>query len=263
MQNQRKISSAFTVVEMLVTIGVMVVVGALIAPSISQARRSGRQLSSDQRIRSVGLGIQAYANDSKDLPPVLFSQRFAFYPPEIETVRIGDDEVVGLWWDVTFHYIHPLASYSPVASAFAPRSLRYVADAQRIATQAAPDYQLSQAFYAEPAFWNRRTKVGPSQFGAQALSNVRYSGQKVLLLQHNNYLFPEFGSSVSTLAEHIPASIAWADGSAGSVFRSELEPGVPNCWQHSYRQWLLGDGSPGDETEDGVHGIDRRATGSR
>lgn len=61
----------FTLVELLVVIGVIGLVLGLLLPALSRARLAGRQSVTLARLRDLGIGASAYAMDYKDRFPAL------------------------------------------------------------------------------------------------------------------------------------------------------------------------------------------------
>lgn len=60
----------FTLMELLVSIGIIVMLASLLTPTVSRSIASAQQVGCSQNLRSIGLGIQQYAqdNDGKIVP---------------------------------------------------------------------------------------------------------------------------------------------------------------------------------------------------
>jgi prepilin-type N-terminal cleavage/methylation domain-containing protein/prepilin-type processing-associated H-X9-DG protein len=57
--------SAFTLVELLVTIGVIGVLVALLIPALSRAQGQAKQLRCATQLRQIGVGVQIYVTDNR------------------------------------------------------------------------------------------------------------------------------------------------------------------------------------------------------
>jgi prepilin-type N-terminal cleavage/methylation domain-containing protein/prepilin-type processing-associated H-X9-DG protein len=60
---------AFTLVELLVVIGIIGLLAGIILPSMSQARESARTISCKSQLRQIGVAIASYAATSQGLTP--------------------------------------------------------------------------------------------------------------------------------------------------------------------------------------------------
>src|ERR1043166_6980613 len=70
----RKTGSAFTLVEMLVTLAIVGIMATVLMASISKARESGRNAKCINNLKQIGLSVQLYADEnSLQLPPFYYS----------------------------------------------------------------------------------------------------------------------------------------------------------------------------------------------
>src|SRR3954453_4868573 len=63
------IATGFTLVELLVVIGIMPVLIAILLPALSRARERGNQVKCMANLKQIGLAMQIYTNDNKNMMP--------------------------------------------------------------------------------------------------------------------------------------------------------------------------------------------------
>jgi len=66
----------FTLVELLVVLGIIAILIAMLIPSLSAARAQANRAKCLNNIRQIGIGIQVYAHDYGELPPPTILSRF-------------------------------------------------------------------------------------------------------------------------------------------------------------------------------------------
>ncbi len=62
-------NKAFTLVELLVVIGIIAILIALLLPALNKARQQSRALSCLSNLRQIAMATQLYAHDNKDMLP--------------------------------------------------------------------------------------------------------------------------------------------------------------------------------------------------
>lgn len=85
----------FTLIEVLVTIGVIGIILALVLPALGGAREAGQRTVSLANIRSVGQIFQQYANDARTFP---YRERGAKVEGAPAMILQNPDVLVTAWW---------------------------------------------------------------------------------------------------------------------------------------------------------------------
>jgi prepilin-type N-terminal cleavage/methylation domain-containing protein len=104
MRNSRQRASGFTLVELLVVIGIIAVLVALVVPAVLSARSTSRKITCLNNLHQIGLGINAYAERMNGsipfgpkAPPIMTAADF--YPSTgapTSLVSLMDGSPVGL-----------------------------------------------------------------------------------------------------------------------------------------------------------------------
>jgi prepilin-type processing-associated H-X9-DG protein/prepilin-type N-terminal cleavage/methylation domain-containing protein len=63
-------AGGFTLVELLVVIGIIALLISVLLPALNKARQQGNNVSCQARMRQIGQAIQIYANENKDSLPI-------------------------------------------------------------------------------------------------------------------------------------------------------------------------------------------------
>ncbi|MGD9690803.1 MAG: type II secretion system protein [Phycisphaerales bacterium] len=252
---------AFSIMEVLVAIGIMLILTGLLLPQVSRTRQTARQITSLSRIRDLGVMTTIYAQSHRDLPPVIFAPVYSRGPGDMQTVVVNGRSIRGAWFN-NGNYFH--AAFSPVLPAAAlrdPANPRTTVErVDGVATARFSDYAIANCFYAAPTYWDRFTQRGPEQWAAQPLTSVHFPAQKGFMKQITVYDQPSSPTGYPACCyDDVRSAVLWADLAATTEIQARLRLGVPNFWHHGLPAPLpvWAHGAPIDSTEHGVAGTDR------
>lgn len=253
----------FTVIELLVTIGVIGILLALLLPALSGARVSARQTVALGNVRSVGQNFLQYTNDHVTFPFRAKGTRVEGQPP----LTAGDPNVlVSAWWPegswiaVSDHWaqsylwpgiVRPVkewpGEHRTWISPGRPTTIDEIGAQIGVANLISVLY--AHTFVAKPALFTRNSTGDASLLAAVRPDEVAFPSNKVMLWdQHVAYLTKEPKRGVSGFYE-APTPMAFADGHGDVKDPTTANPGVPNPLN-------MNNSAPINSTENGVRGRD-------
>jgi len=92
--------AAFTLVELLVVIGIIAILISLLLPALNRARRQAQAVKCMSNLRQIGIGIQFYSNDYKGIVPL------GANGPALGKTSTGNDVYSWMQWLNEYKYIH-------------------------------------------------------------------------------------------------------------------------------------------------------------
>ncbi len=254
----RRPARAFTIVEVLVVLGIVMIVAALAIPALSGSKFAAKQATTLSRIQQMTVGLQMYADANADLPPLYGKPDRPETPWQFDWGPLES----GKWFDHSYLYSIAITGFlgdSTVAVAVGNPIPRPVLVHQGVPTRMS-DFFLTNTLFADPSFFNWETRGGREQMRAQRLSSILFPSDKGLLRQAWVYGVPERGNVLACCDLDIESAVSFADLSASMHVQKRMRPGIHN----PYTSMILPDmdprdvpGAPVADTIDGVRGRDR------
>lgn len=252
--------TGFSIIELLVVIGVTAILLSFLAPALSRTRGQSLETKTASNLRQMFVGLQMYADTNKDLPPT-YSE--PFWPERRRWVFDFGTVGEGYWFDHRWLYAYAITGHmGNTQVAIAPGNTNPRPPVtHRGVTMSRSDFDLTSTLYADPAFFNWKTQVGLSQFGAQRLSRIAFPSAKGILWPPILYHYTGYGPVVGCCEADLKTPIVFGDSSVASHVAKGLNGGIVNLYGVYHilsgldpREMRIGGC---DSTIDGVLGRDR------
>lgn len=231
---------AFTLVEIIVTIVVIGVLMSILLSTLSRVRDKSKESLYQSRIQSHARIFHIYAADHKDWWPNVAER----------TDQPTWHDINGQRWGIVFYFGQQHAWNYGLAMAYYDgqvASESFLGRTYQGLNAGANDYLMSATLLARPDYWNPLTRRGPEQWAGNRTSDVRYPGQKAILME---------GAAVRAPYRTDRLLSAGADGSASFRPRAEYTEPYANG-DGPFPGTMPSDiGHPGLHTVDGVLGRD-------
>lgn len=176
---------AFTLIEVLVVIGIIGVLIAIVVPSLSSARAAGGETVTRSNMKQLGATMENYIQVYDQTYPYAPPGAFLFLTPPEERDDGSSGAIVPYWnldayWVALMHDIAPWREHyrtwigpGGIADEHDPWKDE---DGFRF-----PSYRLSHTFFARPELWAPATQDDPSFYRPVHAQDVLYPASKVMM----------------------------------------------------------------------------------
>jgi len=145
-------TNGFTLIEVLVSIGVISILIGLLLPALGSARDRSRKLASAVNLRSIGQIIDLYIQSADELYPAPSPGEY-YQSPHPEIRGTMPHWAISSRWHEFFAESYPWQEYKQVF--LAPGAQRDTSS-QPVMTSIFPSYQYSASFLGHPTIWTDR-----------------------------------------------------------------------------------------------------------
>ena len=163
----------FTLLEMLVSLGIIGVLLAILLPALSGVRGTAQTLQSQSNLRNLYIGMMLYVEGEQSYPCIIAGELY----PDIDGTSFAHSywEVENVWHGI----IYPYFPHDEALEVFFSPGL------DRFSARAFPSYAYSHSFVGDPVIWSGRDLTGTVDASrierpARAAS-VRFPSAKVIL----------------------------------------------------------------------------------
>jgi prepilin-type N-terminal cleavage/methylation domain-containing protein len=232
---------AFTLIEVLVTIGVIGVLIAILIPVLAGGRSTAQRTASLANLRTIGQLVHAYTEQ--------YDETYPWATGGINGCGIKM-QFLPVWqmerlWPVAMHEVMPPKELRPLT--LSPGARR---EGPQQACGHPPSYTYSQSFLARPDTWSGRSAADESLLRGVTIGMVTHPSSKALMWEWElPYKSEEPRKDGPDLAE--PTPMLFVDGHARARTPSKATEAVPNPFPDAFRPTARLHNTP-----DGVRGRD-------
>lgn len=240
----RRSRAAFTLIELMVSIGIIGVLISIILPTLSGARLAASRVQAMANARTTGQTFEQYAN------------QFGAYPclkpgeagPGVENPPMGGDVVAVRWWPegvvvgVGPHWLQS-GLWPALVAPIAPWPEHYSTwlspgrdtelpglpfeDPNAPSPEQLISYRYSNSFLGKPSLWREGAEPGAHQLGASRQSDVSFPSNKAILWD-GEVAYVRQAPRVVGGHFAIPTAVLFVDGHVDMHDPTTATPAAPN-----------------------------------
>jgi prepilin-type N-terminal cleavage/methylation domain-containing protein/prepilin-type processing-associated H-X9-DG protein len=88
MRDHQASAPAFTLVELLVAIAIIAILASLLMPALGRGKESGHVAACQGNLHQVGVALQIYVDDSRNIMPTMYDRPLAGAPTNLPTIDV-------------------------------------------------------------------------------------------------------------------------------------------------------------------------------
>ena len=228
MQGIMRHRGGFTLIEMLVVVGIIALLISIALPAIGGARDRSRELGSSVNLRSIGQIFEMYTQSSDEFYPApIPGQAYPDPNPRFPLITMSHWEASSRWASL-FLEQYPWAEHEKMY--LAPGAERDMSN-QQVITTTFTSFHYSASFLGQPKIWSEEDFPGTEWDRLEQSvrqSMVRYPSGKALMwdVEMPYIRRPLERDRFNNLLEKTP--ILFADQHVESRIPAEANPGVTN-----------------------------------
>lgn len=216
---------AFTLVELLVSLGVIAILLSLVIAGLRGARERGRDTVALSNLRSLGVTLELFSSTHAALYPFVEPGSRIYYEPPggLHNFYLTTDDrwVARYVWPITLHDTAPWEDHyeSWLCPEDRPSSgPPWVSDS---GAQRYPSYTYSNSFVANPAVWTTGASPTDADLKPQRATTVAFPSAKAVMFERDRRPLNERADGGRQL-------VLAADGAAAPRIDAQSQRPVPN-----------------------------------
>ncbi|MCC7389194.1 MAG: type II secretion system protein [Phycisphaerales bacterium] len=256
-QRGAKTGAGFTLIETILVILLIMVLVAMLLPSLGQARWRARTAMSASQLRSHGQVLAAYVGDWDDAWPWFADPQATWTVVRCQergtSVKIKYFQSANNWnYALADRYYDGQFDHEAFYPPGMPDSV------QTYGHRGGPTpYSLGCSFIADPKFWRPESRTGPRQWRLTRASELLFPTDKTLLASDWPLLAELPNPIPPVTAARAGMEMCFADGSAESLSTTSLRAGYEGSDGVFDGSWHITDFPYAVHTLEGVKGRDR------